>query len=262
MARNSLKNVMKLVDEAKKVMPIEESFLFDLKRSIELDDSKIARKPSQTYKPSSMNCIRNMFYQVVGKEQDEGSSSYVMVGICNAGTDIHARVQSYVSGMKGNNFDCEYVDVPEFIKSRQLDYLEVREQHGYETKLYHKSLNMSFMVDGIIKYQNHYYILEIKTETVNKWYKRTGVDKAHYNQATAYSLSLGINDVLFVYVNRDILDMSSYLFHVTDEMKQELVGKIELCDQYIKEFKVPPKPDVDKKVCEYCSYKSACRRDP
>ena len=64
MARNSLKNVCRLIDVANSNLPVEQSFLADLKRSIEITDERGSHKPSQSYKPSSMNCIRNMYYQI------------------------------------------------------------------------------------------------------------------------------------------------------------------------------------------------------
>ena len=97
MARNSLKNVCRLIEQAKDKLSPEQSFLADLKRSIELEDEKHRKKPSQSYKPSSMNCIRNMYYQLSGAEPELGNSSYCLVGICNSGSDIHIRVQTAVA---------------------------------------------------------------------------------------------------------------------------------------------------------------------
>ena len=262
MARSSMKNVCRLIEQAERELPPETSFLEDLERSIEFDEEKNRREPSQTYKPSGMNCMRQSYYQIVGKQRDKTVSSYVGVGICNSGTDIHERIQKAVAGMKANGFNCEYVDVAEFVKQRKLKDLEIKSKQGMETKLYHTKFNMSFLCDGIIKYKNHYYILEIKTETANKWYDRKGVDVSHYNQATAYSLAFGISEVVFVYISRDTLNMKSFLFNVTDEMKMGLVGYMTTCDDYIAKNKVPPKPEtVARKTCEYCQYKNQCRKD-
>ena len=262
MARNSLKGICKLIDQANEKLSPEQSFLADLKRSIEMSADKDRRKPSQTYKPSSMKCIRNMYYQRVGTEPDVELSSYCSVGICNAGSDIHIRVQTAVEQMKDNGIDCEYIDVADFVNSRNLDYLEIVSKSGMETKLFHKTLNMSFMCDGIIRYKNHYYILEIKTEASFKWSSRTGVDVAHHKQGTAYSVAFNLPEVLFLYINRDILDMKAYLFIPTAEMKEELVGDIEECDGYVSRLICPPKPaDLPRSVCNYCSYKTQCRKD-
>ena len=259
-SRQSLKNICRLIDSAKEEIPVEQMFLGDLKRSIELTAQKEDRQPSQTYKPSSMTCIRNMYYQVTGTPQDEGATPYTLVGICNSGSDIHERVQNYVAGMKENGIDCEYVDVGEFVRSRELSRIDIVGQQGMETKLYHKSYNMSFLCDGIIRYKGKYYILELKTESAYKWQTRKGVDPKHYAQGTAYSIAFGLDQVIFVYINRDILDMKAFMFEPTDDMKRDLLGKILNCDSYVAKGEVPPKPeDVPRNVCEYCSFRSTCR---
>lgn len=266
MGRN-LKNLIKIVNQATMEMPVEKSFLQDLKRSIELTNMKNKKAGSKTYKPSSMHCIRQMAYIVLGKPLDETGESYMGIGICNAGTDIHQRIQQAVLDMKDNGMDCEYINVADYVRSRNLDYLEIVKEPNfkngdYETKLYHKDLNMSFLCDGIIKYMNKYYILELKTENANKFYNREAVNPEHYNQGTAYSIAFGIDDVVFVYISRDTLDMKSFIFTPNDDMKQNLIGLISNCDSYVKKLKVPPKPvDVSKKACEYCSYKTQCRKD-
>lgn len=261
MARNSLKSVCRLIQSTREEVPIEKQFVTDLKRSIELNDQKGSRKPSQTYKPSSMNCIRNMYYQRVGaKPQSE--SSAVLVGICESGSDRHERVQEAVSRMKENGIECEYIDVADFVKQRELSDLQIVTKQGYETKLFHKTLQMSFLCDGIIKYKGKYYILEIKTESIHKWLNRTDVADEHKNQATAYSTSFGIDNVILLYINRDNCDMKAFMYNVTNENKQILVGRINECEEYVKTLTVPPKPlDVPKKSCSYCGYRQQCGKD-
>lgn len=265
MARNSLNNIRKLIDTAKKNSAPEQLFVAELKRSIEMTENKNKRKPSKYYKPSCMNCLRSMYYTRIGQKPDDGGSSYVNWGICNSGTDTHERVQDAISRMVDNGFDCEYVDVATFItKNREhlKKYLKVVGQQGMETKLLHKTLNLSFLCDGIIRYKGHYYILEIKTESGSKWYSREGVDPSHFRQATCYSTALDINEVLFLYINRDIFDFKSYLYTVTDDMKNDLVGYIEECEGYVKRLVAPPKPeDIAKKTCEYCNYRESCRKE-
>lgn len=257
MARN-LKNIARLIDTANSKTSVEEAFLSDLKRSIELTAIKESRPPSQTYKPSSMNCIRGMYYQVMGAEPQD-TPNFTNIGICNSGSDIHERIQSAVSKMKDNGMDCEYVDVRTFVESRNLEDIEIKEQNGFETKLYNKRYNISFMCDGIIRYRSKYYILELKTEASFKFQTRAGVDPKHYNQGIAYSLSTGLDEVIFVYINRDILDMKSFMFKVTDEMRQSVIDKITECQGYVERQIPPPKPtDLPNTACKYCGYKHIC----
>lgn len=264
MARN-LKNIARLLDVANSKLSIEESFLSDLKRSIELTAKKESRKPSQTYKPSGMNCIRSMYYQVMGKDVED-EPTFTNIGICNSGSDIHERIQQAVIDMKSNGMDCEYVNVAEYVKSRGLEDIEIVkepdfENGQYETKLYNKKYNISFLCDGIIRYKSKYFILELKTEASFKWQARTDVDPKHHKQGIAYSLNLDLDDVIFIYINRDVLDMKSYMFHVTDTMRADLVNLILDCQGYVDRQIPPPKPDVPKNMCKYCGYKEICDAD-
>ena len=261
MGKQALKSIHNLINMVVKEAPVQEQFLQDLKMSIEKIDAEKSRMPSKSYKPSSMTCIRNMYFQVTGTIPDNERSNYCLVGICESGSDRHERLQSAISNMRQAGIDCEYIDVAEYVTKNKLDYLEICGKSGLETKLYHKALNISFLCDGIVKYKGKYYILEIKTETIYNWQKRNGVAEEHLNQATTYASCLGINDVLFLYENRDNCDKKTFILPVTEEMKSQLLSKIEECDGYVSRLIPPPKPDnVPKKSCNYCNYKSACRK--
>lgn len=262
MARNSLKAVIKALEKANADVPVERSFLDDLKRSIELEDMKNARMPSKTYKPSGMGCIRAMYYQVVGASFVP-DSNYIMVGICESGTDRHERIQNAISKMKENGFDCEYIDVAEYVKSRGLDeYLDIVDTCGNETKLYDREHNISFLCDGIIRYKGKYYIVEFKTESSSKWRDRKGVDPKHYNQARTYSLELKIDSVLFVYINRDIVDYKAFMYNVTDSERDSIIDLIAECQSYVEKEVLPPLPiDASPKKCAYCNYKYLCEKN-
>lgn len=261
MARSkALINVLNLVNQEE--LPVERQFLNDLRASIEIQDQKNSRKPSKTYKPSSLHCIRNMFYQVIGAEAQGERSSSELVGICESGSDRHERLQRAVTAMRDNNIDCEYCDVAEYVKSHSLDYLDIVSKQGMETKLYHKEYNMSFLCDGIIRYKGKYYILEIKTETNNKFWNRENVNPDHILQGTAYSLAFGIDDVLFLYECRDSCTKKAFMLNVTDAMRNNLVQKILECNSYVEAQVPPPKPvDLSKGTCAYCGYAERCKQD-
>lgn len=237
-------------------------FLYDLQSSIEKTDMESKTgKPTKAYKPSSMNCVRMMFYYMTGENLIEQSMGYELIGICESGTDRHERIQQAVIDMKANGYDCEYLNVADYIEQNNIEGLQVLERTGYETKLFHKELNLRFMCDGIIKYRGKYYILEIKTESSFKWTSRDCVDKAHHTQACTYSHTLGIPDVMFVYENRDNCSKKCYVFTPTKQQIKTLVlDKIKDCETHIKENRVPPIPtDITAKTCRYCDYRTICR---
>lgn len=261
-SRNPLFNISRLIDEsAQKEVSTETSFSEDLKLCIEKLNAR-TNKPSIYYKPSSLSCIRNMYYQRVGADVDGNSVSSDLVGIGESGTDRHLRIQYYISSMRSLGIDCDYVSVPNYIQENNLEDLEVLETGQYETKLYNKKYSLRFMLDGLILYKGIYYILEIKTESSYKWMNREGVDAAHFNQAYTYSMCLDIPRVLFIYENRDCCTKKIYLLNVTEDNRQSIKDKIDTCESYVHTKIVPPKPEnVDKKVCQYCEYRKLCRRD-
>ena len=260
MARSkALLNVLNMVNED---IAVEQQFLNDLKASIELSETKDKRKPSQTYKPSSLHCIRNMYYQVTGAESEKDRDSSELIGICESGTDRHDRIQKAVMRMIENNIDCEYIDVAKFVNARGFENITVVDKSGNETKLYNKELNMSFLCDCIIRYKDKYYILEIKTEASSKFWNRTGVNPDHILQGTAYSLNFGLDDVIFLYECRDNCNKKCYKLHVTDDMRNNLVHKIKECNEYVNNGNPPPIPDnLGKNTCAYCNYSGRCNRD-
>jgi CRISPR/Cas system-associated exonuclease Cas4 (RecB family) len=266
MSRTSLKNVSRLIQlaEDEEKQSVGQSFLEDFKRSIEIESEQNSGLPSPTFKPSSLNCKRGCYYQIMQVQPDEGHSSFNMIGICNSGSDIHVRVQTAVMKMKEMGMDCEWIDVETYIKENNLDYLIVREKKGTETKLYDTRYGtyISFMCDGIIKYKGKYYILEIKTESSNKWYGRTDVDPKHHHQAISYSNSFKIDTVLFLYVERDLLNCKCYEFNVTNEMRHNLVSFLNEVQGYVERKIAPPKQDdLPKNICRYCQYQTQCKKD-
>ena len=262
MARNSLKNVTKLIARANSTVPVEQQFLDDLKRSIELEDMKNARKPSPSYSPSGMGCIRAMYYKRLGVDVPEGTNGYSMIGICESGTDRHERIQNAIAKMKDNGFDCEYLNVADYVRNRGLDlYLDIVDQCGNETKLYDRNRHVSFLCDGIIRYQGKYYIVEFKTEASFKWKDRKDVDPKHYNQAITYSLELQLDNVIFIYINRDIVDYKAFMFTVTDTDRERIEELIDVCEVFVTHKEVPPKPDLPEKVCAYCAYHDLCKEN-
>ena len=45
-------------------------------------------------------------------------------------------------------------------------------------------------------------------------------------------------------------------------MKEDLICLIDSCDEYLDLGVVPPKPmNITTKTCQYCAYRSKCRRD-
>lgn len=235
-------------------------FLTDLTYSIEKLDKLNEHESSQSVSPSSMKCIRSMVFKLMGKPKDKAKKPYTLINICESGSQRHEALQRTIYQMKDVGIDCEYVNVEDYIKENNIRLIVQKSSDfatgRYETHLYSLPYRASFLCDGVIKYKGKYFILEIKTESSGKFMKQKDVMEEHKAQATAYSLLLGIPDVMFVYENRDVLNKKAYIYTPTEQEKQVLEQKILKAIACNASNKIPDKPiDVD---CRYCNYKEVC----
>lgn len=256
---NSLKQLSILVNTKTSAKPLAELFTTQLNDTIERGSIK-DYIPTKTFKPSGLGgCIRGLYFQIIGVKPDTSPRSASLEGICESGTDRHERLQTWVTKMKDFGYDWEYYDVEDYIKEFKPEGTEVVEKKGMETKCINTKYNLRFMCDGILKYKGKYYILEIKTEDHFKHMKRYEPEAKHEVQASCYSLALGINQVIFLYEDRNYLTRKAFLVNVTDSMRNNLViSDIEEVNKHVRENKVPPK-SLNKQDCKYCDYKSTCR---
>ena len=232
---------------------IADDFLNDFENSVKTVSDK---PPKANYKPSSIACIRAMYFIMKQMPIDKSTFSAEMIGIMESGTDRHKRIQDVLIK---NDF-VEFINVGEYVKQNNLDYLIVNSFNEYETHLFDTRYKLSFMTDGVIKYKNKIYILEIKTEASNKYFMNSEIPLKHIQQVSCYSLSLGIDDVLFIYENRDILSKKAYTYKVSNSDKKAIIKKIENCNKYIEKNIIPPKPiEATGSFCNYCNYKKYCK---
>lgn len=241
-------------------LTVEQKFVKQLELTIQQLEDEGKGQRSTNYKPSALTCPRQMFYYRNGVKADSLPSDYTAVGIAESGTDRHARLQAAISKMKECGYDCEYIDVEKFIAQFKPAGTRVVGKRGAETKCFNDIYDMSFMCDGIVRIGGNYYILEIKTESCFKFSSRFGVDEKHYAQGICYSLLFGLNNVIFLYENRDTCAKKAFMFTVTDKMRDEIKKRIEYVEECRKENKLPTKTS-NQRVCQYCPYALKCKME-
>ena len=272
---NTRRKLGKLVTASVKKQPLNKAFLTDVMSAIEVLDRKGRRMPSKTYKPSSMVCMRQMYYMVTGEKPDESRTDYASVGMADTGTRRHVAIQEAITAMAELGYNWKYLDVEEYLREKWalgkcLD-IQVVGKRGVETQLRHKTLNISFMCDGIVRYipSGEDFLFEFKNQISFKYghddkqpgaVAKSHVDEAHEDQVCTYCMALDLNRALVLYENRDNCNLECpEVFEVTDEMKQARVDKILECDSYV-ERQVPPPMHHDKKPCRWCQYQTACKK--
>lgn len=247
-------------------VPLDLILLHDLEDTI-ARESERSNLSSMSYKPSSLKCPRQMYYQVIGFKRGEIKEEQApnLVGICETGTHRHEDIEKYIMKLNKYGYKWEYLDVAEFIKERNLTDLEVLKKSGCETKVFNKKLNMTFLTDGLLRYTNNNgetktVIFEYKTETSRKFYNRVGIAPEHIPQGVAYSINFGLDEEIFIYENRDTCEKKAFTLKITEDMRNEMLEKIKKVDDCIATKTLPPK-STDTSPCRYCIYSQYCRRD-
>lgn len=236
---------------------VAKKFLYWLESSITIDSKPNKNIKSTYYKPSALNCLRMMYFYRTSTKMDEVNRPASSIGVLESGQDRHLRIQSAITNLNKNGFNCEWVDVETFINEHNLNHLEVVNKKEFETTVHNKELDLLFLCDGLVRIENNYYIIEIKTENSSSFFNRLSVAEEHKHQATCYSLSFRLSNVIFIYENRDLCLKKCFLFTVTQALKNEVIGMIERCNDYVKQNKLPTK--IESKACNYCDYKKTCK---
>lgn len=226
-----------------------------------VSDTNHIKHGSSNYKPSGIyGCKRNLYYLRNGVAGEDDSNAQ-NISICNSGTWRHEVIQNYIIKISEMKEGIEWVDPEAYIRDNNITArygTEVIQKVGNEIKLYNAKYKLSFLCDGIVRFKDTIYILEIKTCTSFIFNKLTDAIDKHKQQATCYSIGLGIDKVLFFYENRDVFSHKGFIYEVTDEDKLEITNKIADVEEYINRRELPPK---EKDKCKYCCYKEQCRKE-
>lgn len=264
---SGLKNLVKILKKDREHKSFTDNFEHHYYKTLILQHPP--RKPKEDmFSPSSLNkCDRELYYMIMGYEPEPQQIETHLNGswkaILDAGTDRHERIQTTITRMKESGINLEWVDVEKYLKENKREGVSVIEKSGMETKLFSETLSARFLCDGIVSIDDEYHIVEIKTMGSNKFSKaiaRDGINPEHVMQASAYSLALGINKILYIYENRDNNQIKVFLRIVTEQDKKDVINKIRRIQEYKKLGKVPPKP-TDPSLCMYCNYKNRSSRD-
>lgn len=256
-----------MIDASTKGLPANKKFLADVQSAVVRVRQKNSWKHSKWYKPSSLACLRNMYFTRMGAEQDITGEEYTSIGMADTGTRRHEAIQEVLESMKELGYDWEYYPVDKYVKQKQSEgkclSLQIKGQVGAETHLFDTTLLTSFRCDGIIRRisTNEYYLFEFKNVVSFKFAKLNGSSlDQHHKQVVCYCTSLDLDKAFITYENRDTctLDVPE-LFEVTQEMKNEIVSYIQECEGYVERMIPPPKTE-DSNNCKWCSYKGICRK--
>lgn len=213
--------------------------------------------PHKTFAPSQMKCDRLSFFRLRGAEPDKDSNlSTVSKFQAELGECIHLMVQKRLK----DNLGSQWINVSDYLEYRGiLDKFIVTKKSDYETFLECLDPPVRFACDGILKIGDKYYLLEIKTCESNSLRKLGEPKPQHVDQVTAYSMLLEIDDVIFLYVDRQFGDFKVFEYNVSSLSKLNLKSRVEYVINSVSANVAPSRLPSGDIFCSYCKYKSRCK---
>ncbi len=237
---------------------IDEYLIQTAKQKDDPTKKRKAHNPSSYYK-----CWRSKWYELMDFPK---SVKYVakMQRVFAVGTITHEWIQDEILakmntldsspirlipkeelpayGQEGVIFSTEHGSSP--IEVKFLDY-----RH---TKLY----PVSAMIDGAFRFMSKDILFEFKTIKHEDFEYLIEPSLDYRKQGAMYSTCMGINLVMFVYIDKDTQEMKAYLVEYTKEQQEWVVSRMTTLEGYIERNELPPK-EVSKD-CNYCAFKYYC----
>lgn len=212
---------------------------------------------AQTFAPSSFRCARKCWFRLRGVETDKLSVPDLVLNFkAEVGTARHQIIQTNLKEALGPN----WLDVESFLIEHPILYDYTLTQHGLETLVEIKDPPIRFACDGIIRWNDKIYLLEIKTADYDSWNSLTDWKAEHRDQIKCYSALLNIPNVLVIYEDRQYGGMKCYEEFVNDLETQSVLERMFYIQQMVEHNLAPDKvPDGDY-ICNNCEYRIKCKQ--
>lgn len=190
--------------------------------------------------PSGLHCEVAVWAKLHGIEMSSEKRCFEDDGYASSGSDRHKVIQEFLV----NRPEIEWVDIKKFVEENNLPFdvlyepevLEVSKKYhitedqacellgSHERLLIHRNKLISFKLDGLIKFEGEYYILEIKT--ASKIACQKAPLEKHQLQGKCYSFLLGVKKVIWIYESREDFKHTIAFQEITDAERDEIRDKL------------------------------------
>ena len=225
---------------------------------------------SKNISPSKLYCPAYEAFKLLGVPMAGQEESFETRGYAESGNSRHQTIQKFLI----DNPEVEWVDPGKYVEENNLpfevhlkpDLRSFLEKHPdftveearatlgeYEVNLIHKTQPLSFQLDGLIKYKNEYYIIEIKT--INKKDLSTSPLSKHQWQGKCYSFLLKIPKVCWIYESREDFKTKVTVQQFEAEEHQQVRNRL---NSILLNLDHPEKLTRNTEKCKYCRYFTHC----
>lgn len=219
-----------------------------------------SRPSHQTFSGSSFRCDRLSWFRLRGTQPDTIKNPDKQLNFtAQIGTACHRIIQSNLKSALGD----DWIDVGEYINSIEFPYeYEINtDESGFESQITIVDPPVRFSCDGVIRWRDKLYLLEIKTSEFSSWSDMTDPKAEHVDQVKCYATLLHLHDVIFLYQDRQYGDFKCYEVHVTDDDMTQIKDRMKyVLDMVRKNLAPDPLPKGDKWCSEsMCPYHKKCK---
>lgn len=219
--------------------------------------SEQEKSTHRTFAPSQMRCDRVSWFRLRGTPTDlVKNPDKTLHFTAEIGTACHESIQRRLSQKLGADWLTaqQWIDMnPDLFSNYELSI----ETKGYESLIDLRSpYPVRFACDGILRFNNKIYLLEIKTSEFASLNDLTCPKAKHMDQIKCYSTLMHIPDVLVLYVDRHWGELKCFEETITLSEQQELRSKMDHVLDCVRTNIAPeglPKydPDCTRSMCKY-----------
>ena len=173
---------------------------------------KCSEKPHQTFAPSTIRCDRISWFRLRGVEPDTNRKPDTTLEFsAEIGTACHRMIQGILKNT------ANWLNVAEYLKEHptRYSYEFIQDEDSVETLVVVDDPPIRFACDGLIDWKGKTYLLEIKSSEFSSWNTLTKPKSQHIDQVKCYCELLGLNDVLFFYIDRQYGNVKCFEYTVT-----------------------------------------------
>lgn len=212
-----------------------------------------------TIAPSSFRCARKTWFRLRETKPDSVPNPDMTLDFtAQIGTACHRVLQNQIKDMLGDG----WISISDYFESIHFPYTYelTPSEDSLETKVFIPNLKLAFSVDGVVKYKDKLYLIEIKTSDYNSFKNLREPKAEHISQVICYATVLGIENVLFIYQDRMYGELKVYERTVSKYEMESTWSKIfYLLNNYEKNLP-PEKLPVGDKWCNSCPYSVKCKQ--
>ena len=219
-----------------------------------------ARTPHKTFAPSSFRCNRRSWFRIRGVQPDSVKVPDLRLDFtAQVGTACHETIQKNLKEMLGN----DWIDVNTYLRSIDYPY-EYTIDHdvsNLETRITIQRPPLTFSCDGLLKRNNEYYLLEIKTAEFSTWDNLTDVKEEHIDQIKCYATLLQLEKALVVYQDRQYGGFKCYEIKISPLDKEDILNRFEYVLDMVDKNLAPDGLPQGDKWCSpsMCPYYKKCQ---